>query len=110
MIKFLPFEENGTFGMKAFENESQLGFCTFTLDGYNMKFLQMSGNDDIIVEGLARAALNFAANKNAYIAKADKALMCPAFQRLGFDGDDVMSVEIPEALTSGCSCPHSKPF
>lgn len=110
MIKFLPFEGDGLFGMKAFENDSDQGFCTFTLDGYSMKFEEISCNDDIIAEGLARAAMNFAANKNAYIAKADKTLMCPAFKRLGFDGDEILSVEIPEALTSGCSCPHSKPF
>ena len=110
MIKFLPFNNDELFGMKAFENESELGFCTFTLDGYNMNFEEMSSDDDIIVEGLARAAMNFAANKNAYIAKADKSLVCPAFKRLGFDGDEILSVEIPEALTSGCSCPHSKPF
>lgn len=110
MIKFLPFENEGLFGMKAFENDSQLGYCTFTLGGYEMKFEEIYCDDDIIIEGLARAAMNFAANKNAYIAKADKTLLCAALKRLGFVGDEVMSVEIPEALTSGCSCPHSKPF
>lgn len=110
MIKFLPFENEGLFGMKAFENDSQLGYCTFTLGGYEMKFEEICCDDDIIIEGLARAAMNFAANKNAYIAKADKTLLCAPLKRLGFVGDEVMSVEIPEALTSGCSCPHSKPF
>ncbi len=110
MIKFLPFENGALFEMKAFENDAVLGFCTFSLDGYNMKFEEIRCEDDIIIEGLARAAMNFAANKNAYIAKIDKAHFCAAFKRLGFDGDEVMSVEIPEALTSGCSCPHSKPF
>ena len=110
MIKFLPFENEEMFGMKAFENESELGYCTFSLSGYEMKFAEMQCDDDIIIEGLARAAMNFAANKNAYIAKADKALLCPAFKRLGFDGEEIMAVEIPEALTSGCSCPHSEPF
>lgn len=110
MIRFLPFEDNGLFGMNAFENEAKLGFCTFSVDGYNMKFVEVNSEDDIIIEGLARAAMNFAANKNAYIAKIDRAQLCAAFNRLGFEGNEVMSVEIPEALTSGCSCPHSKPF
>lgn len=110
MIKFLPFETNGLFGMKASENENDLGFCTFNLNGYNMTFEEISCDDDIIIEGLARAAMNFAANRNAYIAKIKKAHFCAAFKRLGFEGEDILSVEIPEALTSGCNCPHSKPF
>ncbi|MBQ3006846.1 MAG: hypothetical protein IJD78_04715 [Clostridia bacterium] len=110
MIKFLPFENDGISGMKAFENDAELGYCTFTLSGYDMKFEEMHCDDDIIIEGLARAAMNYAANKNAYIAKVDKALLCAAFERLGFEGDDIMTVEIPEALTTGCSCSHSKPF
>ena len=38
MIRFLPFEENSLVGMKAFENDNELGFCTFSLDGYKMFF------------------------------------------------------------------------
>lgn len=109
MIKFLPFENDNLFGMKAFENDSVLGFCTFSLNGYNMKFEEICCEDDIIIEGLARAAMNFAANKNAYIAKIDNAHLCAAFKRLGFE-NNVLSVEIPEALTTGCSCSHSESF
>lgn len=110
MIKFLPFKIDGIIGIKALENESELGFCTFSLSGFNMKFEELCCEDDIITEGLARAAMNYAANKNAYIAKIDRAHFCAAFKRLGFEGGEVMSVEIPVALTSGCSCPNSKPF
>lgn len=110
MIKFLPYEEAGLVGMKAFENDNVLGFCTFTLCGFNMNFEEIRCDDDIITEGLARASMNYGANKNAYIAKIKKEHFCPAFERLGFKGEEVMSVEIPEALTSGCSCPHSQPF
>lgn len=111
MIKFLPFEENGYIGMKAYENESELGSCTFTLNGYSMIFETVSCEDDIIIEGLARAAMNYGANRNAYIAEIKKEHFCPAFERLGFKDDEVMSVEIPEALTStGCSCSDSKSF
>lgn len=110
MIKFLPFEENGLVGMKAFENESELGFCTFSISGFDMNFVEIQCDDDIITEGLARAAMNYGANKNVYIAKIKEEYFCPAFKRLGFTGDDILSVEIPEALTSGCSCPNSKPF
>lgn len=107
MIKFLPFEDdNGLIGMKAFENENVLGFCTFSLSGFNMEFVEICCEDDIITEGLARAAMNYGANKNAYIARIRKEHNCPAFVRLGFKGQDILDVEIPEALTSGCSCPH----
>lgn len=109
MIKFLHFEADGAYGMKAFENDREIGFCTFSLNGYNMFFLEINCDDDIIIEGLARAAMNFAANQNAYIAKINKVHFCAAFKRLGFAGDETLTVEIPEALTSGCSCPHSNP-
>ena len=110
MIKFITHDDDGTYVTKALENEVQLGLCTFTVSGFDMKFEAVSCKDDIIIEGLARAAMNFAANRNAYIAKIKSEHMCAAFKRLGFSGDNEPSVEIPEALTSGCSCSHEKPF
>ena len=106
MIRFLPYEDNGLVRIKAFENDAELGFCIFSLSGFNMEFVEVSCDDDIITEGLARAAMNYGANKNAYIARIKKEHVCPAFIRLGFNGKDVLEVEIPEALTSGCSCSH----
>ena len=106
MIRFVPFEKNGVIGMDAFENDVNIGSCTFVINGFDMKFLTVDCNDDIIVEGLARASMNYAANRYAYIAKIDKELSSIAFIRLGFSGDEVLSVEIPVALTSGCSCGH----
>ena len=106
MIKFLPLEDNGLITITAYENNSELGSCVFSLSGYNLDFVKVSCEDDIITEGLARAALNYGANYNAYIARLNKDYLCPAFIRLGFKGGDVLEVEIPEALTSGCSCPH----
>ena len=110
MIKFLPYEDAESVGIKAYENDEVLGFCTFRLAGFNMDFEVISCDDDIITEGLARAAMNYGANKNAYIARIRRTHLCPAFERLGFKGEETLSVEIPEALTSGCSCPHSKAF
>lgn len=104
MIRFLPFEENGSVGMSAFDGENKIGYCTFSTEGYVMNFVNIECDDDIITEGLARAAMNYAANRNAYIAKISRELSSAAFFRLGFDGDDVLSVEIPESLASGCTC------
>lgn len=104
MIKFIPFEVNGITGITALEGEDKIGLCTFIIDGFYMTFDSVDCSDDIITEGLARAAMNYAANRNVYIAKICKGLSSPAFTRLGFSGDDILSVEIPEALASGCSC------
>ncbi len=110
MIKFIPFEDADSIGMKALDGENEVGVCTFAIDGYFMNFLSVDCSDDIITEGLARAAMNYGANRNAYIAKISMEFSAPAFLRLGFSGDEELSVEIPEALTSGCSCNHAKPF
>ena len=104
MIRFIPFEDNGIAGMTALEGEKEIGRCEFSVEGYNMTFLSVDCSDDIITEGLARAAMNYAANRNAYIAKIKKEFSSAAFIRLGFAGDDILSVEIPEALASGCTC------
>ena len=106
MIRFIPFENGASAGMTALDGEQQIGRCEFTLDGYNMTFISVECADDIITEGLARAAMNYAANRNAYIARISKELSSAAFVRLGFSGQAVLSVEIPEALASGCTCSH----
>lgn len=102
MIKFIPFEENGVQGITAFSGETECGRCTFCVEGYTMTFISVECSDDVLTEGLARAAMNYAANRNAYIAKISKEISSDAFERLGFDGGDILSVEIPEALASGC--------
>ena len=106
MIRFIPFEEDNIIGMKAVENDSEIGNCTFSINGFEMDFVSVDCHDDIIAEGLARAAMNYAANRYAYIAKIEKKNVSPAFVKLGFSGDDILSVEIPVALTTGCSCGH----
>lgn len=106
MIRFIPYECEDNVGMKAVENDNEIGFCTFRINGFDMEFISVECTDDIITEGLARAAMNYAANRYAYIAKIDNKYVSPAFIRLGFTGEDILSVEIPVALTSGCSCGH----
>ncbi len=107
MIRFMIDEspsstENISFS--AYENDEKIGNCVFCVNGYEMVFFSVNCADDIVIEGLARAAMNYAANRNAYIAKIPSSLVCPAFTRLGFEGDDILSVEIPEALACGCGC------
>lgn len=104
MIKFIPFDREGATGITALDGDNVIGSCTFAIDGYFMVFNSIECDDDIITEGLARSAMNYAANRNAYIAKINRDISSAAFVRLGFSGDDVLSVEIPEALASGCTC------
>ena len=108
MIRFIPIVNEDSSGIAAFDGDNRIGECTFRLDGYFVDFLSVDCSDDIITEGLARAAMNYAANRSAYIARIKKELSSPAFIRLGFVGENVLSVEIPEALASGCSCGHEK--
>lgn len=107
MITFVPDTADSVFRISAFEANEPLGVCSFTVDGYYMDIVSVDCGDDLIVEGLARAAMNCGANRNAYIARISKELNCPAFERLGFKGGDVLSVEIPEALGSCCSGCHN---
>ncbi len=104
MIKFIPFDREDVTGITALDGDNAIGSCTFTIDGYFMSFNSVECDDDIITEGLARSAMNYAANRNAYIAKIRRDISSAAFIRLGFSGDDMLSVEIPEALASGCTC------
>lgn len=107
MIRFLPFETNS---MKAFEGENEVGYCSFSIDGFVMTFnsLVAENNDPIITEGLIRSAMNYAANRGAYISKVEKGISQKMFEFLEFKGDEVLSAEIPEVLTSGCGCSHNK--
>lgn len=103
MIRFVPNEKEDCIEVAAYDGENSIGKASFIVEGFNMNFISVECSDDIIVEGLARASMNYAANRNAYIAKISKEFDAPAFRRLGFEGEEILSVEIPEALMSGCS-------
>ncbi|MBQ7047109.1 MAG: hypothetical protein IJN85_05160 [Oscillospiraceae bacterium] len=82
-----------------------MGECTFSIDGMYMEILSISDNiDALTAEGLVRSALNFGANRNAYIAKAnpDKVDSTP-FITLGFSKEkDFLVSDIPSALQGSC--------
>lgn len=106
MICFLPLEKESSVVFRATDSDTVIGTCEFYQKEYKMTFTAFDCDDDIIAEGLARAAMNYGANRNAYIAEMGKELLRPAFIRLGFEGEEMLSVEIPQALSSGCSCGH----
>lgn len=104
MIRFVPCEKENSVEFTAYDSDALVGKAEFCIDGFNMNFISINCSDDVIIEGLARSAMNYAANRNAYIASVPKELFSSAFEKLGFSGNEVLSVEIPEALMTGCSC------
>lgn len=96
------FSADGVDGYTAAdENDKSLGDCRFIYGGYEMKIADITCSDDLLVEGLVRAAMNYCANRNMYICSVTADLLCPALIRLGFS-ESRLTVEIPEALTSSC--------
>ncbi len=94
-------------GYIAYEADgSECGYCAFRLNGYTMEIIDVNvpDRDAETQEGLIRSALNFGANRNAYIAfyKAGEAV--EVAKMLGFSGDELKG-EIPELLAGHC-CKH----
>ncbi len=99
MIRFIPSELNA---MKAFDADNEIGYATFEIQGYEMIIKTLTAYDDIIAEGLIRSVLNYGANRGAYISKVRNGLYENVFRKLGFKGEEILSSEIPEALTGSC--------
>lgn len=108
MIRFLQIPApEGLYAFETLAEETQAGTCSFRLEGYQMEFVRVDCADPLLADGLLRAAMNFAANRNAYIARARAGVADAALRRLGFEGADMLSAEIPEAL-AGCACGHQE--
>lgn len=108
MIRFLPADApDGSFAFEAFVDETRRGSCSFCIEGYCMDFIAVDCEDPLLTDGLLRAAMNFAANRSAYIARARAGVADRALRQLGFQGEELLTAEIPEAL-SGCACGHQE--
>lgn len=116
MIEFKPVIEsdksdceykdiNGFFGYIAIEDgKKEVGNCLSRLDGYSMCIISLSAQDSLTAQGLLRSALNFGANRGAYIAKVDEDSAASIAESMGFQyKDGVLTGEIPEILAGGCS-------
>jgi len=114
MIEFRPVIEsdksefeykdiNGFFGYIAIEDGvKEVGNCLSRLDGYCINILSLSADDSITAEGLIRSALNFGANRGAYIAKMTEVSASSIAESMGFQyKDGVLTGEIPELLFGG---------
>lgn len=99
----------------AEENEKVCGKCLVTVDGYSCEISQLSveNEDALLTEGLLRAALNFAGNRNAYIAVCRETAYRDVLCLLGFsEKENVFTGEIPTLLLGSCckgGCANPKP-
>ena len=89
----------------AEEVENELGSCDVSLEAQKcfLDSVVSKGNDSLLAEGLIRSALNYAANRGAYIAVCKDEKFRSVLELLGFDnnGGEYMG-EIPELLRGSC--------
>lgn len=100
------FSENNTYGAYvAYENERLCGKCLVCIQGYRCEVhvSPAEQSDALLAEGLLRAALNFAGNRNAYIAECRDVFLRDVLLLLGFrDEDGVFTGDIPTLLLGSC--------
>ena len=92
----------------ALEDDAILGKCLVEVTGYTCAISELvqTGADKLVTEGLVRAALNFAANRGAYLASCSIVQIADVLKMLGFSEENgVFRGEIPELLQGGC-CKH----
>ncbi|MEG0545767.1 MAG: hypothetical protein RR552_01140 [Oscillospiraceae bacterium] len=112
-IKFLfnltSTDENSVYGAYiAVEGDKQLGKCIIKIDNMNCEIsnLEVEINDELLIEGLLRASLNFAGNRNAYMARCSDEKIKDILLLLGFQKkDDYYEGDIPTLLLGSC-CKH----
>jgi len=107
MLSFQPFEENGLLGCRAQDDETKTtAQCSFALDGMYVTILDMDCPQERadLCEGLLRSSLSCAANRSAFVARADaQSPAAPILQRLGFTPrNGMLEAEIPDVLMRGC--------
>lgn len=87
------------------DNNKDCGKCLFEVDGYacTVRAVVQNENDGEIIEGLLRAALNFAGNRNAFMAYCGLDSISSVLKALGFKNENgVYKGEIPFLLMGNC--------
>ena len=107
MLNFRPSaSDSGKYYYTAFdENENICGKAEFKLCGYTMDItdVDVASCDAETQEGLIRSALNFGANRNAYIAFFSSEKAVDTALLLGFEkNEDRLCGEIPFLLAGKC--------
>lgn len=99
--------DNSIFGMYIGidEDGKNVGKCLMKVDGYNCYILKLDCDfsDKLLVEGFLRAALNFCANRSAYIAHCEINEISNVLTYLGFENNNgVYTGDIPTLLKGSC--------
>lgn len=87
------------------DDDKECGFIVFYLDGYSMEIIDtdVADEDAETYEGLIRSALNYGANRNAYIAYYSAKKASEVAKLLGFEAQgDKLYGEIPFLLQGRC--------
>lgn len=101
------FEQGADYGayVGIDEDGKSVGKCLMKINGYNCEIVSIDCDfsDKLLVEGFLRAALNFCANRNAYIAHCSIADIKDVLLYLGFENENgVYSGDIPTLLKGSC--------
>lgn len=106
MIFFKPIAVDTCYvKFQALENEEKIGECLLDLSGKNADVSSLNFNSDkpYAVEGLLRAAYNYAATKNFYIATCSCKNIDSFCEKMNFSiKDGVYYSDIPSILMGSC--------
>lgn len=99
--------DNSIFGMYIGidEDGKNVGKCLMKVNGYNCYILKLDCDfsDKLLVEGFLRAALNFCANRSAYMAHCEINEISNVLTYLGFENNKgVYTGDIPTLLKGSC--------
>lgn len=87
------------------EEQKYVGKCLMSIDGYKcmIEIIECDFSDKLLVEGFLRSALNYCANRNAYMAYCKTECISDVLLHLGFENNDgVYSGDIPSLLKGSC--------
>lgn len=87
------------------EEGHNVGKCLMKINGYNCEIVSIDCDfsDKLLVEGFLRAALNFCANRSAYMAHCSITEIKDVLLYLGFENENgVYSGDIPTLLKGSC--------
>lgn len=104
----IDFSDGYTYGgyIGFDENDNNVGHCLVKIKDYScfLVSVECDLSDKLLTEGFIRSALNFSANRNAYMAFCSQENISDVLLTLGFEKNDnnVYSGDIPTLLKGSC--------
>lgn len=102
------FDGNTVFGgyIGYDESNNAVGKCLVEINGYkcHISAVECDFSDKLLTEGFIRSALNFCANRNAYMAYCEQETISDILLTLGFEknSENIYSGDIPTLLKGSC--------